>query len=478
MNMLRVWGGIYENDIFYDFCDRRGIMVWQDFMFACSLYPTDADMLENIRHEAVENICRLRSHPCIVLWCGNNECLEAWYTWGWDRRYRAEGFADLVWEQYENLYHRLLPEVVDGYAPDILYWPSSPYSRKDGASEPNRGDTHLWAVWGNWQPIDLYNHFRSRFFSEYGFQSFPELSTVLKYAPDTVEQHIDSDVMLSHQRAGAGANRRIEKYLLDSYPAPADFNSFLYMSQVLQGDAVKTAIEAHRRDKPYCMGTLFWQHNDCWPVASWSSRDYYGKWKAQHYFARKAYDDILVSTVMNDASIQVYVVSDRQALMSGTLIVRTMKHDGTEIASVSKKITVGKDAVRMIGFAKSGLFNNTDESELIVYTSFTDGRLKYDNVSMPVAQKNVKLRKPDIDMTFSGNDGNYCITVSSKTFVRAFFMTIDGCDDCSFDDNYFDIIPGKNYSVGLRTSLPLEAVKERLSWTSVFNATRPHGDAR
>lgn len=472
MNMLRVWGGgIYENDIFYDLCDRNGIMVWQDFMFACSLYPAEGEMLENIRQEAVENICRLRSHPCLALWCGNNENLEAWYNWGWKRRYTNQGVADLLWKQYDDLYHQLLPRLVARYAPDAFYTPSSPFSRKDGSPEPHRGDFHLWSVWGGGQPVDLYNHFSSRFFSEYGFQSFPEYSTVMKYAPDTTQHFIDSDVMLSHQRGGATANKRIEKYLLDSYPRPSNFKSFLYMTQVLQGDAIKTAMEAHRRNKPYCMGSLFWQHNDCWPVASWSSRDYYGNWKAQHYFAKKAYRDILVSTQMSNDTVRVYVVSDRQAPSTGILTVNTMSHDGTQVAKISKKIKVEKDAVKMIEFTKRDLFKDETDASLIVYTSFTDGAATYDNTFLPTEHKNIQFLEPHVDLTISGHPGNYQVTVSSTEFVRAMCLKIDGCDDYFFEDNYFDLLPGKEYTIKLRSTLPLETIQEKLSWTSIFNAT-------
>ncbi|MDE5881472.1 MAG: glycoside hydrolase family 2 protein, partial [Muribaculaceae bacterium] len=296
MNMLRVWGGgIYEDDYFYELCDKNGIMVWQDFMFACSLYPAEGEMLDNIRYEAIDNVKRLRNHPSIALWCGNNECLEAWHGWSWKKRYTQQGVDSIIWNQYDNLFHKVLPEVVAQHSPKSFYWPSSPFSRYDGIAEPNNGDFHLWTVWGQSKPIDDYNHIRSRFFSEYGFQSFPTLETVKTYAPDPDDWDINSEVMLSHQRGGAEANNRIKKYLDNAYPQPKDFESLLYMTQILQGDAIRTAIEAHRRDKPYCMGSLFWQHNDCWPVASWSSRDYYGNWKAQHYYARKAFDDILLS---------------------------------------------------------------------------------------------------------------------------------------------------------------------------------------
>lgn len=306
MNMLRIWGGgIYEEDVFYELCDHYGILVWQDFMFACSLYPAEGELLENIRQEAIDNVKRLRNHACIALWCGNNECNDAWFNWGWQKRYKKQNpeYEQIIWKQFNDQYNVTLPQVVKEYAPESFYWPSSPFARYDGGSDDHNGDRHYWEVWHGKKPIEMYNKERSRFFSEYGSQSFPEFESVKRYAPCEEDWNIYSEVMISHQRGGAHANELIETYLLNEYRKPRDFEAFLYMNHVLQGDAIKTAIEAHRRDMPYCMGTLFWQHNDCWPVSSWASRDYYGRWKAQHYFTRKAYRDILVSPIADESGI-------------------------------------------------------------------------------------------------------------------------------------------------------------------------------
>jgi beta-mannosidase len=327
MNMLRVWGGgIYEDDCFYDLCDQYGILIWQDFMFACSVYPMNPEMLDNIRHEATDNVKRLRNHPCIALWCGNNENHTAWFNWGWMSKYSKLGVLDEMRKDYKDLFHGVLPEVVATCDPTAFYWPSSPYAgdpdtpAESGKANWNpNGDGHYWGVWHGKDSIANFNLIRARFFSEYGFQSFPEYQSVLQYAPETRDHDIFSEVMMAHQRGGSKANALIEWYLLNEYRKPKDFPNFLYMGQLLQGDAIKTAIEAHRRDMPYCMGSLFWQHNDCWPVASWSSRDFYGRWKAQHYFAKKAYDNILVSPLANDHTLQVYIVSDYTRTMKGTL---------------------------------------------------------------------------------------------------------------------------------------------------------------
>lgn len=466
MNMLRIWGGgTYENDYFYDLCDSLGIMVWQDFMFACSLYPSEGELMDNIRAEAVDNVRRLRNHPGIVIWCGNNECLEAWYNWGLKRRYERQGVADTIWRQFEDLYFDVLPDVVAKNDPDRYYHPSSPFSRKEGSPEPDRGDYHLWLVWGGGEPIDTYNHFRSRFFSEYGFQSFPEIETVLKYAPDPAEHYIDSDVMLAHQRAGAGANRKIERYLLESYPQPKDFESMLYMTQVLQGDAIRTAIEAHRRDRPYCMGSLFWQHNDCWPVASWSSRDYYGRWKAQHYYAKKAFRDVLVSVMPKGDSLEISVVNDHLSPVSGTLRLRSGRFDGTPLADRSFNLTVGE--VERVVIPASELYAPADSAEVYVLADFNGD---FENIFLPVAPKEQKLTSPEvkIEVLPSEADGRYRVRLVADRFVRAMRLTLPGDDRHFFSDNYFDMIPGREYEVDLKTSLPLDEINIR--WTNIADA--------
>lgn len=334
MNMLRVWGGgIYEDDIFYDLCDKYGILVWQDFMFACSLYPSDDAFIENVKQEAIYNVRRLRNHPCIALWCGNNENVDAWFGWGWKKEYDSmkKEYSTKLWNDLYNLYFKLLPQIVQEHGGNVGYRASSPLAYPDKKSDGINGDSHYWGVWHGNEPISNYNTERSRFFSEYGFQSFPEFESVKTYAPYEKDQHINSEVMLLHQRGGNIANNKIEEYMIKNYNRPKDFENFLYVGMLLQGDVVKTAMEAHRRDMPYCMGSLFWQHNDCWPVASWSSRDYYGRWKAQHYFAKKAYDMILISPVIINENLTVHLVSDLLTSIKGKFYLKVMDMEGNII---------------------------------------------------------------------------------------------------------------------------------------------------
>lgn len=462
MNMLRVWGGgVYEDDCFYELCDRYGILVWQDFMFACSVYPVEGAMAENIRAEAEYNLRRLRNHPCVALWCGNNECNDAWYGWGWKNRYIREGkpeYSRIIEEQLELQYYGILPEAVAEFSPHTPYHPSSPWSRRGGVSEPSRGDMHNWQVWHGNAPISSYNTVRSRFFSEYGFQSFPGVESIRCYVADTSDWRIDSDVMMSHQRGGEFANMRIAQYMEREYWRPDDFRDFIYMSHVLQGDAIKTAIEAHRRDKPYCWGSLFWQHNDCWPVASWSSRDWYGCWKAQHYFARHAFDDILVSPVVSDGRFSVTVVSDRLSVVSGVLDAVVMDVDGNVISEERRKLKLKPNSSTVC--MEGQLPDSADPVRSLLYVKFTAGDRTYSNIAAFSLLREMELPAAEISYKVTRTEDGYDVTVSSDRYARAVWLTIDGTEH-HFSDNYFDLLPGTSRTVSVRTELDGPAFAEQ-----------------
>ncbi|MCD8136861.1 MAG: glycoside hydrolase family 2 protein, partial [Parabacteroides gordonii] len=431
MNMLRVWGGgTYENDIFYDLCDQHGILVWQDFMFACGMYPSEGDYLESVRYEAIDNIKRLRNHPSIALWCGNNESYDGWFGWGRKEDYTKQNpeYARVMWKQYADLFHKLLPDMVEQYAPGAFYWPSSPYGLPGQGCDDKNGDRHYWEVWHGRKPITQYNNERSRFFSEYGFQSFPEFESVKIYAPESGDWAITSEVMMEYQRAGSYANNLIEEYLLNEYRKPKDFESFLYMNQVLQGDAVKIAMEAHRRDMPYCMGTLFWQHNDCWPVASWSSRDYYGRWKAQHYFARDAYRDILISPIEKDNRLSVYVVSDRLTATKGELTLTALTLDGTVIDKEQKTVTIAANTSKNVLSMNVGqLIKDRSKSEVVIHARLVDKTGKiYTNNYFLLQQKEINYPRAIISKQIKSVDGGYEVLLASDKFARAVFMSLNG----------------------------------------------------
>lgn len=473
MNMLRVWGGgIYENDVFYDLCDEYGIMIWQDFMFACSMYPAEGALLDNIHQEAVDNVKRLRNHACIALWCGNNECQDAWLGWGWKREIERQNkeYADKIWAQYRQQYHVTLPGVVREYAPGTFYWPSSPFAFEGEMSGTTDGDRHYWSVWHGKAPISDYDSEKSRFFSEYGFQSFPEFESVKRYAPYPEDWDIRSEVMISHQRGGDHANGLIETYLLNEYKKPCDFRAFLYMNHVLQGDAIKTAIESHRRQMPYNMGTLFWQHNDCWPVASWASRDYYGRWKAQHYYVRKAYDDILISPVVEGDDLKVYAVSDRLENTSGRLQLQVCQFDGTVVHHWDKSVGIsGNDSRVCFSAPLAKLLEGADRGTVYVRVDYTDksGRVYHNNYCLG-KQKDMDYPKVDLQTEVRSIEGGYEVTVSADKFARAVCLSVAD-NESVYSDNYFDVQPKSSVQVQVKTRLSAEAFNGSLRLTCLNN---------
>ena len=473
MNMLRVWGGgIYENDVFYDLCDEHGIMIWQDFMFACSMYPAEGALLDNIHQEAVDNVKRLRNHACIALWCGNNECQDAWLGWGWKCEIERQNkeYADKIWAQYRQQYHVTLPGVVREYAPGTFYWPSSPFAFEGEMSGTTDGDRHYWSVWHGKAPISDYDSEKSRFFSEYGFQSFPEFDSVKRYAPYPEDWDIRSEVMMSHQRGGDHANGLIETYLLNEYKKPRDFRAFLYMNHVLQGDAIKTAIESHRRQMPYNMGTLFWQHNDCWPVASWASRDYYGRWKAQHYYTRKVYDDILISPVVEGDDLKVYAVSDRLENTSGQLQLQVCQFDGTVVHHWGKSVGIsGNDSRVCFSAPLAKLLEGADRGTVYVRVDYTDksGRVYHNNYCLG-KQKDMDYPKVDLQTEVRSIEGGYEVMVSADKFARAVCLSVAD-NESVYSDNYFDVQPKSSVQVQVRTRLSAEAFNGSLRLTCLNN---------
>jgi len=418
-----------------------------------------------VKEEAKDNIIRLRNHPCIALWCGNNECQDGWYNWGWKQQYEKLGQADSVWQEYKNIFYDALPNAVKAYDPDVAYWPSSPFGDYGHGSNDHEGDRHYWEVWHGKKPVTNYNQERARFFSEYGMQSFPEFATVKKFAPDSTDWNIYSDVMMAHQRGGEYANHLIETYLTNEYHQPKDFRQLLYMGQLLQGDAMKTAIESHRRQKGYCWGTLFWQINDCWPVASWSSIDYYGRWKAAQYMARKAYDDILVSPIEQNGKLEVYIVNDRQKAVTGTLTVSLMAMDGRVLNRQQKKLSVDSNVALFCWSMPVDQFLGDNERSKVVVRAVFQADKTYDNNYELLKQKEMCYPDAHITTLISPAKGGVDITLQADAFARAVCLSIDSVYHC-FSDNFFDLLPGEKKTVHVTTSVPFNDIKKLLTVTS------------
>ena len=330
MNMVREWGGgYYESDDFYDICDELGILVWQEFAFGGAMVPGTVDWQNNVQQEAIEQIKRLRDHPSIVLWCGNNEVETGWYHWG-DRQELRNSISPMqsfrVWQDYIILFADILKSAVNTYA-GVPYWPSSPSANfEEPPDNQHNGDMHYWAVWHQQAPAMDYTKQFPRFMSEFGFQSFPEMRTIRTFA-EPQDFDIHSVTMQSHQKNNGG-NDRILTYMLREYREPENFESYVYLSQVQQAEIIKIGAEHLRRQRPRVMGSLYWQLNDCWPVASWASIDYYGRWKALQYYAKKFYADTIVSPFEHDGKIDVYVVADSLTPQTGTIRTRLLDFSG------------------------------------------------------------------------------------------------------------------------------------------------------
>lgn len=350
MNMIRVWGGgLYEYDYFYDMCDELGLCVWQDFMFACSAYPADdGKWMANVEKEAAYQIKRLRHHACLALWCGNNE-LEGWIT---NRNKKKAEWPRMPWKNYTDLFDKLLPALVKEHDGVCQYWPASPhtpYGNRDDIRDQSCGDNHLWSVWHGQEPFEWYRSTFSRFCSEFGFQSFPEPRTVAAYAKTDDDKNITSPVMEHHQRSGIG-NTTIMRYMLSWFPMPKGSDSVLWLSQIQQGLAIKYAVEHWRQNMERCRGALYWQLNDCWPVASWASIDYFSRWKALQYMSKRFFAPLLVTGVENtDAgTVDIHVSSDLTTTADCTVKWLLTDTDGSKLATGSKRIKAAPDSSSLI----------------------------------------------------------------------------------------------------------------------------------
>jgi len=472
MNMLRVWGGgIYESDDFYELCDEMGVMLWQEFMFACSMYPGDRPFLDNVRAEAVDNVKRLRNHPSIVIWCGNNEIETAWQHWGWKQNLPAS-----LWDDYKKIFHGVLPEVVAEYDPARPYWPSSPSSNlEDDPDSQKMGDVHYWQVWHAAAPFTEYEKQHPRFMSEYGFQSFPSIETVNAYTVPS-DHDIQSPIMLAHQKHPRG-NQLIREYMLREYPEPKDFDSFLYVSQVLQAEGIKIGAEHLRRIMPHNMGSLYWQIDDCWPVASWSSIDYYGRWKALQYYARRFYNDLLVSPHVEGDRVEFYVVSDRTQLMrDAELVVTLYDFDGHVISENRKSADVSPlSSKSYLTLTENELLRGHDPKTVFLDCELLigSGKLVSSNRVFFRPFKELMLPIPRVTTDAARTRDGFRVTLKSDKFARAVYLSAEGLDGY-FTDNYFDLIPGKEVRAEFRSRRPikLEEFRSRLRARTLADAFR------
>ncbi|MFO7733698.1 MAG: glycoside hydrolase family 2 protein [Candidatus Aminicenantes bacterium] len=442
MNMLRVWGGgIYESADFYDLCDELGIVVWQDFMFACAMFPGDEGFLANVAEEAAEVVKRLRHHPSIGLWCGNNECEEGWFHWGWKERLPAS-----VWADYEKIFHGVLPAAVQAHDPGRAYWPSSPSSEKTGEPRSERsGDMHTWGVWHGQEPFEEYRRKFHRFQSEFGFQSFPLIETVETFT-EPGDRNLTSPVMEHHQKHPEG-NRLILHYMLDEYRMPEDFESLLWLSQVQQAEGMRIAAEHFRSQRPRVMGSLYWQFQDCWPAASWAGIDSTGAWKALHYYARRFYAPVLVTAAAAGPDLVVSSVSDLRATRDAVFEWFTATYEGRRIAggtfTVKLEPQEAKDILKM---SLEALRRKQAPERVYFYCELRDKRDKSEVLSSSVHHfsrlKSVELPEAEIEWSVSREGGALAVGLETDRFAKAVHLRAPGVAG-RFLDNFIDLVPGR-----------------------------------
>lgn len=452
MNMLRVWGGgIYEDDYFYERCNKYGILIWQDFMFACSLYPWDSAFLSNVKNEAEYNIIRLRNYACLALWCGNNEIDEAWHNWGWQKQYQWDSIAiKQIWQGYKQLFEKLLPDAVNNLNAETPYVSTSPkigWGRKESYKA---GDSHYWGVWWGMAPFETYQSKVGRFASEYGFQALPDMTTIQKFAEEK-DLQIVSPTLLAHQKHPTGF-QTINTYLEWYYNKTSNFDDYIYTSQLLQAHGIKMAIEAHRSKSPHCMGTLYWQLNDCWPAVSWSGIDYYLQPKALHYQVKRSFAKFLVTSKIKNNQLQIAVISDSMHNTNGILDLKIFDFFGNKKWAYSQKILIPASAVNNITIPISDTLFLKDSttlvltSELKINQNTTIKNMHYFCVPKHLKLPNAKIKLENIQIA----PGIYHIKCHSSVLVKNIQILSETSGN--YSDNFFDLLPNTEKTIVFTTS--------------------------
>lgn len=446
-NMIRVWGGgFYESEDFYDLCDSLGILVWQDFIFSCSIYPLqDQEFLANLQEEVRDNVSRIRHRASLALWCGNNEMDWGWESWGWDKaEYQNHR------EAYRKFFYETLPGWVESLDPDTPYWYSSPTSGTpfEDANSNDQGDAHYWEVWHGAKPFSAYREQYPRFMSEFGFQSLPPLKTIATYAS---EDHWNlTDYMIEHHQRSHYASALFMGQMALHYMMPADFSSLVYLTMVLQAEGIRYGVEHWRRNSHRVSGTLYWQLNDCWPVASWSSLDYFGRWKALHYACRRFYAPILLSIEDDErtAQMKVYLTSDLQTAWKGKVHWRSMRLDGEVLDAGEMEATVEPLSSKLLFEKDFSRLTLPEKRETVFVAQLVqDGKVLATQLATFVRNKHVRYTDPQLKANvLEEEDGAATIELVAGALARYVELSLDDAD-VVFSDNYFDVLPRETVRV-------------------------------
>lgn len=469
MNMIRVWGGgLYEKDWFYDLCDEKGILIWQDCMFSCSMYPSNPEFLANVEEELKYQIRRLHDHAALAIWCGNNEDLGAitWYE-------ESIANRDRYLIDYDRLNEGVVGRLVCELDPNRTWWPSSPSAGpkdfSDNWHNDSRGDMHYWSVWHEGKPFEAYYDIKPRFVSEFGYQSFPSLSTVETYAPED-QLNLTSPVMEHHQKNERGNSIIIENFSR-YFRFPTSFEQMLYLSQAQQALAMRTAIEYWRTLRPYCMGTLYWQLNDNWPVASWSSIDYTGKWKLLQYAARRFYDPLTPIAYIKDEKVEIYVVNDtEQQYEDAKLSIKTSRFNGDKLPKQVYHLSIEPQSSKHIcTISKREIGAPINEAFIYLKLRTTDRYVE--NTYLLDLPKHCGICQPQLELQVAEAQGGFSVTIGCK--APAFWVSLDAGDiKGRFSDNFFDIRPTAQKQVLFKLKEPcsLQRFKESLKVYDLYTS--------
>lgn len=441
MNMLRVWGGgFYEDECFYDLCDKHGILVWQDFMFSGGChYPTDEAFLANVSREIIQVVRRLRHHPCLALWCGNNEM--EWYIWaGWIPGNQKQRKAD-----HTKLFTEMIARTVkreDGTRPYLRSSPCSSVEYEMPNSE-NEGNGHCWEVWHSKLPYRAYREKFFRFVTEFGIGSLPHIDTISQFArPDN--WNLTGPIFESHQKCEAG-NSLIAYYVAQDFRQPKDLPSMAYLSQLVQAEAIRCAVEHWRRNRRRCMGTLYWQLNDCWPAISWSGIDYYHRWKALHYAAKRFYAPVLLSAVERGSRVDLHITNDTRAPFCGLVRWSLESFDGISDASGEINVQVPPESDKLIkhlDFAKQ-LTGDAKRRKVLVYDLFDNSRRISGGILSFVPTKLLELPEPGLQVDVRQSEATVEIELSAERLAKFVYVDLPG-ENLRLSDNFQDIPAQRN----------------------------------
>lgn len=444
-NAVRVWGGgYYPEDWFYDICDELGLIVWQDFMFACAVYELTPEFKANIRQEFIDNVKRLRHHASLGLWCGNNE-MEMFVAQKIHWVTKKTEVRD-----YVIMYEQLIPEVLEEYDPETFYWPASPSSGGafDEPNSPDRGDVHYWDVWHGNKPFSDYRRYYFRYLSEFGFQSFPSKKTIETFTDDPKDMNIFSYIMEKHQRQFS-ANGKIMNYLQQTYLYPTDFETLLYASQLLQADAVRYGIEHFRRNRGRCMGAIVWQLNDCWPVVSWASIDYCGRWKALHYAEKRSFAPLMISCEEEGMTTQQVDINRANVEFEKSIRLNvaneTMEEQHVQVSWAVRNAQAeilrdgGVQEVRVTALSsvwlEKVLLPEIDIfSDYVSYAMSQDGEIISEGTALFSYPKYFRYEDPKLSCRVEGDE----IVVSADAYANNVEIQNEN-EDFILSDNYFDL---------------------------------------